>query len=443
MKPIIIGHAMGNMVRTIQINNAAAAVFTSFAKKFTAPLKTEFEGHDIIALWGDDNLHPQNAYAVAKLNSTIPSTIAFKAEALYGNGLFYGEVTIDEETGEEVFARRIDPQWEAFLASRNTKQYIMKACLDYYWHGIVFPEMVQNTEKTKILAIKAQEAQFCRWGLQNLNNGLIDKCYISADWGLVTSLDPKYVTVVPVLDVSMDGTEALRTAKYAKFIYPTILLSQGKTYYPDVAWESIIGSKWLDVAQAIPAFKKAMMENQMTVKYIIKIPDYWWSWKYEGFDDIEDQATRDKLVEEAIDEFNTFLTGIDNAGKSIVTTFKTDVYAKERYAGIEIEPIASAFKEGMYVEDSQEATAHILYALGVPTALLGTVSNKIGAGSGSNIRENYNVYLSRTKMHEDVILEPFAFIGEYNGWPKREFRFRKSMLRTLNEINPSDRNGDI
>jgi len=139
-------------------------------------------------------------------------------------------------------------------------------------------------------------------------------------------------------------------------------------------------------------------------------------------------------------EVDKFLLGLDNAGKTLITSFMTDQHAKTSYEGWKISLIDQA-KDGQNIEDSQEASAHILFALGVPSTLLSNnVKGGLGAGSGSDVREHFNAYLALCKVQEDIILEPLYFNRDMNGWPPNlEFWFKRPLLRAQNEITPANR----
>ena len=99
-------------------------------------------------------------------------------------------------------------------------------------------------------------------------------------------------------------------------------------------------------------------------------------------------------------------------------------------------------KDGMYLEDSGEATAHIYTALGIDATLVNTpTKGGMGAGSGSDKREAFNIYMALRKSDQDLILEPLNLIRDFNGWdPNTVFWFKNYYVATLNQVTPSQRN---
>jgi hypothetical protein len=98
--------------------------------------------------------------------------------------------------------------------------------------------------------------------------------------------------------------------------------------------------------------------------------------------------------------------------------------------------------DGAYNEDGLVANQHILYALGMPVQLRGGAPgrNTMGAGSGADVREHWNTYLAMCEAEKRKILEPIEFAHRYNGLRKDiVYRFRGTVLRTLNQLPPSQR----
>lgn len=399
-----------------------------------------------IAFWGQNNDFPDTLNKEIEASSIIPSTLDFKTRMLNGLGIEYGYYEIIDN--EEVFTKIRDKEIQDFFWKTNINRYTLKAADDLYKFYNVFPEMVFSVDKKKITSLLAQEANFCRWEKQD-KKGFIKNCFIKTNWKDKPS-DFEDASKVPVIDIYTHSTEEIKQGKSFKYIFP-LSIPSGKIYYQTAPWYSIIKSGWLDVAKAIPMFKKALMKNQISAKYLIKIPEHYWKWAYkktgeeEGWDSFS-QDKKKQLMEETLEKFEDFLSGNENAGKSIMTHFKFDEATKKEIPSWDIVPIENKLKDGAYIEDSQEASSHILYSLGVPSALLGNAPGKSGqgAGSGSDVRELANFYLTLNHSYETLILEPLRFIAEYNGWNARfgqtlEFRFKKAFLQTKDEVTPKKR----
>lgn len=388
-----------------------------------------------IAPWGDLNTFPQLAYDDAYKSTIIPPVLEWKAQALYSGGLVYGTVKIDSNTGEERLTPLSDDYINEWLDLVNITRYLIKSCNDFYWFYNPFPVLILSKDRNTIANISAQEAMYSRWGKQNPANGnAIEKLYINANWGNGGNQENSYV--IPVLDVDYDGVSKLKS-RSDSFIYsyPISYPTPGRTYYQVAAWETLRKSGWLDVAISIPEFKKYLMKNQITLKYHIEVSMAWWTWKYPDFESYT-AVKRREVMQDELDKFNDIVTGNTNAGRSIMSVFQQDPHTMKEYAGWRINTINETIKDGAYIEDSQEASSHHYSALGVDPTLLGNAPGKgMGAGSGSDKRVAFNIYVNGLKTHQDLILEPLRFISKFNGWTKKypglTFWFRNYWISTL------------
>ena len=417
------------LIAYLEGSRATVNLSKSKAPYPTSPLMKE-SGSRKIAYWGDDNLFPQTVIEECSKNTLIPTTLDWKARALYGGGVMTGKTTYDAK-GEEIFTPEIFPVVRDFFKRSNLKRYFIEGCSDFYWFQNVFPEMILSRDRKEIVSMVAQETTYCRWEKQNPATGLIENCYINANWD--NGGTENNSIIVPVLDPYYDPVNNLREDKRGfKYIYPISYPSPGKTYYQLAHWNSLRESGWLDVAQAIPQFKKALMKNQMSIKYHIEIADYWWEWKFPNWKSMKPEDRKTK-TEAELTKINDWLTGQERAGTSVVTTFKSDPQTGKEYAGWKITAVDDKVKDGMYIEDSQEASSHLLYALGVDGTMIGTAPGKnMGAGSGSDKRVAFNIYISLADIHKHILLEPLEFIRDYNGWdPDIEFRFKNNLITTL------------
>lgn len=436
---------MVNMLdRIINIKNDKAYVNIGFiGAQPNAPKlpvqANEFDISSAIELWGPDNMKPQKVISRGRKNSIIGSVLDHKARALYAGGLVYGELSWDKKTGEEIFDPVYIPEIERFLNDCKINRYCYKAALDFYWHGQIFPELILTNDREKIAGLFCIDSAWVRWG-KATEKGEIKTAFVSASWDF--NFIPSDAKRILVCDPFFDGVNKLRQSTAKKVIYPVGLEYPGQLYYGAANWHSILTpeNKWLDLAEKVPAFKSALMDNQISLKYLISFPDYWWETKFPGFENLE-PSQQGALIESTIKKLEDFLSGLDNSGKAWITTFKVDEHTQKEFPGIKITPIENKIKDGLYIEDAQEANQNILLALGMPASLIDSAAtSKIGAGSGSNVRETFNAYRALAKSHEDLILEPLHFIRDYNKWPPNiQFRFRSNILRTLNTVTPGER----
>jgi len=384
-----------------------------------------------LAFWGTNNRYPQEVINDLENAPWISSVLDYKARALYGNGLIYGKVIGYEKDGSEIFQREKNPEVEQFLKQSNFKRsYLFPACRDLYTFYNLFPEIILNKDRTKIVDINIIDASFCRWEKQD-DKGKVNNLYVNANWQTTGTIDNS--KKVPVLDPFWDPAETLRKRRDSyNYIYPLSYPTQGKVYYQLAHWNTIRTSGILSWLNSVIKYKVKLMANQITVKYLIETIEEYWIFKYPNWESMTAQERQAKIIAERT-AFDTYLMGEENAGKSILTRSLVDPITKQQIPGIKITALQDNFKDGQYIEDSQEASSHLLYALGVDGTLIGNSPGKgMGAGSGSDKRVSFNTYISLCDIHRDLILEPLYMVKEFNKWdPDLDFRFKYPFVMTL------------
>lgn len=389
---------------------------------------------DKIAAWGSENDFPQKVDKDLSKNADLASGLDWQARALYSGGLGYEVINIETGAGSK---KRII-EIEQFLFRNN--KYLIQAAKDFYKYNNVFPEVILNKGRNQITWLTARPAGHCRLSIQN-KKGIIEFCYVNANWPDAEYND-KATLKRSVIGPYLMPEDLKNQTKGLEFIYP-VSYPSGNTYYQKAAWNGIRENDWLELANEIATYKISLMKNQMSVKYQILMPDYWMSWKYPDWDK-KTPKEKQELQKKEVEKFDNFLKSSKNAGKSIVTPFKTDQKTGKSWEGWKIIPIDDKLKDGMYLEDSAEATIKIFSALGLDPALFGIIPGKGGSNrSGSDKREALNIYISLIQAHADIVLRPYDFISWYNGWNNKKeiirWFFKAPLLQTLDQIKPSER----
>lgn len=119
--------------------------------------------------------------------------------------------------------------------------------------------------------------------------------------------------------------------------------------------------------------------------------------------------------------FRDFLAGEKNAGKGIVALKKLIASGtgstEEKY--IDIVPLKTEIAGGEYLEDSEEASNIISYAMGVHPSLIGSTPGKnSGSFSGTDKRELFQIKQALMKPFRDRLLKPLELIKQFNKWDK-------------------------
>lgn len=397
-----------------------------------------------IASWGKNNDYPQQVIKEVKKNGAASSSLRFLRKAHYGNGLvlFKDEADANGKKAPRMIPLSDVPEIEAFFRKSQMNRFWKETITDLEWFSIAFPEYILSDNFATINRVKRQKAAWCRFEMMNEKNGLVEHVYVSEKFGKeAVNIESQYCETIPLID-SYWSAEEVRTYcqlnKIKNFIRPVFYPLLDEAYYPESEWHAIIKSGWLDVANSVPALKKALFENQMTVKYLIEIDEQYYQNIYaESWLKMKPED-RKKIREDLVDSINEGLVGGANAGKTIQAMKWTDNSGKE-ISAIKITTIDDKLKDGSYLPEAEAANSEVLFALGVDPSLIGAgiPGGKLGAGSGSDKREAFTILSALYKTNRETTLEIFDFMQEYNGWDSAiKPAFENTILTTL-DANPT------
>lgn len=361
--------------------------------------------------WGSNNLFPQEVMADLELNTVALRALEKRKNVHYGRGIVaYREVA--DEKKPDAMPRRVpvtDPEIVEWLRVNrvNIQQLEVIGSLEIFANAWV--EMITNRERKKINKIFVKDPCYCRYGVMDDTTGRIEKIFYSANWDK-TGGEPAEIPTYDPSKVKESGYTD------AKFVYPLYYRSFNRSYYHMAIWNSVRANGWMAIANKVPGLKKAIMENQMTIKYHIQIPDDYFTNRYPHptFDDAYREARR----KEKIQEMNDFLSNVENSGKALVTFSYWDKTLRQEFPGWKINVIDNKLKDDAYLPDSQAANSEILFAIGVDPSLIGSgmPGGKLGAGSGSDKREAFWMLNAEMGPYRTVSLDWLYFVRDFNGW---------------------------
>lgn len=387
--------------------------------------------------WGDDNLWPQNLLDQVKKCVSANRALATRIQAHYGKGLFTYKLKYDAE-GREIITPFTDPAWEEFARRNNIKLFLSEIITNFEYFYNIFPELILSKDRKKIVSIANIDAPFCRWGKTGDKSREIERCFVSAVWGTQLPMG-EYLDEVPVLDAYDPLSDLRERTDGYKFILPVWFPSPERNYYQSAFWHSTYESGWLEIATQVPAFKKALFNNSISIKYHIQIPTNYWEIKFkekwQQFTKEEQEAERTRTY----NDIENYLVGAINAGKALKSTYYYDADMGKEYPGVKIDVIDDKLKDGAYIPDTQQADSQILFGIGVDPTVIGAVNpgDKSNAGSGSDKREALLLMNAWMQIYRDTTLAPLYLIRDYNGYdPEMQFGYRDMVLTTLDK-NPT------
>jgi len=368
-----------------------------------------------VAPWGSDNLFPQNVVKDIERSDLIPTVLEKKAAMLYSGGVRYG--TVNNVNGKKVLEPINIPEIDNWLEETNISQLLADACSDRFTFYNIFFRLMLTADRSKIARVKVEDATTVRLGLQN-SRGLIDKAFVSANWADGASAEDKETLKFAALDPYYNVAEQIEATSAYEYILPVRSQRRGRVYYELAPWDALRTIGWLDVAYYVPQFKKFLMENQMTLKYLIKIDDALWPMKF-GNEEWK-QMTRDKQLEakkDFVQELVKNAKGTLKSGGALTIPKEFNQISKKYEELVTLEPLKQVIEGGEYVEDSQEADFHICRALGVAPTLVGITPGKgHNSGSGSDQRVARNNFVLDSKMDQESVMSALRAVSEYNGW---------------------------
>lgn len=440
----------GTKIAVSKLKNGEAAAFTF--KNTTENLDSSVtvvkvevkEKTAEIASWGKNNDYPQAILKAVRPNGSASSGLRFLRKAHYGNGLVLVRDVPDANGKKET--KMVDltevPVIQKFFLDSQMNRFWKETIADLEYFSIGFPEYILSDNFQTINKVRRQKTAWCRFSLPNKENNLVEYVYISEKFGKETvATTSKYVEEVALIDSYWSPEqvkEYCKTNNIKKFIRPIFYPLIDEAFYPKSEWHAVVESGWLEVANSVPALKKAIFQNQMTLKYIVEIDERYLKALYQEnwikFTPDERIDIRNKII----DKVNESLTGNDNAGKAI-QSMKIIGEDGKAYPAVEVITIDDKLKDGSYLPEAEAANSEVLFALGVDPSLIGAgiPGGKLGAGSGSDKREAFTILSALFKTNRETTLEVYDFIAQYNGWDTSiRAAFENTILTTL-DANPT------
>lgn len=426
--------------------SSTTGISTEAGKDSKETVKTEGTSKEIeFYFWGQGNDLPQKLITEAFKNNVVASNLDFNAKIGYGDTVqvVRKHINTKREIEYTPLLESEAPEIFEFLKDNNYELLHQEVTHDITLLHNAFVELIMNKTCTRVIQVRHKEAAFSRLSMMN-EDGRIEYHGYCADWN---NTSEEKVIATPLLDFdnplydlkSKMGKKPNNKGKIENKKLPRHILhiappTPGKFYYQKAYWWSIFESHWFDFSCAIPEFKMNLMKNQMVLKYHVMIRKGFFPelCKTEGITDPEKQSARKK---EFYQQLEDFLAGKENAGKNILTEFEYDKINK----GVEIQdiiikPIESFIKGGEYIEDSEEASNAICYAMGVHPSLQGASPGKNKTINGTEARELFIIKQALMKPIRNLLLQPLHIVKEINGWDKDiDFIIPNIMLTTLDK----------
>jgi hypothetical protein len=395
---------------------------------------------------GTTNKQPVEVMDKIYANSTLGANIQFNSMMAYGDGIMVVKKERDPVTKEIKIVEQLPSEQKEIFQFLDDNNYSYATqewandiiCMYEAYCELIFPRDKSN----KIVEINHVESVNSRISLANIETGAIEYHGYSTKWHEASQPDLK---ATPLLDrknplrdlkvrrgITLNMAGKTESPKDFSYIVQMMQPTPGRYYNGKPYWWAIFEAGWYDFACAIPKFKKALLQNQMSIKYHVTIhKDFWIKlFKSEGIPDTDLKA-RLARRKKFLKDMNDFLSGEENAGKSFVSEFDYDRIKGFETQDIIIKDIPGTLKGGEYLKDSEEVTNMICYAMGIHPSIIGASGNS-GSINGTEARELFIIKQAMMKPIRDLLTLPLYIVKEINKWdPDVHFVVPNIMLTTV------------
>jgi hypothetical protein len=385
--------------------------------------------------WGENDDEPKLLIDDITGNALLESKLDFVCRGIYNGGIEYGyEELID---GQKTFVPALFDEIEMML--ENSPDALFAHIQSLKSFGNIFTELVIDRSGNLFSQLNPLNAWACRVSKKDAQrkSPIIFKNDMLLNGGKIGDIYTDKLTAFDIYDTEAryrtNATLHIRANKVER------------TIYGGVPWNAVRKS-WLPLANLIPIFKKAMINNSMSIKYFLEIPTDFWGWKYEGFES-KTQEEKKKLTSETLEGFKRYMQGAENAGGMFMTSYRTDLHTNKEYGRWKITPIDNTLSDGLLKQDSFEASTHILSALNLDPALAGLIPGTTAAGSGSKDRNAWNIFTVISLHEQELALRPFEIAARYNqlvqpglyGGKRIKFKIKNNFMQMMQDVTPAER----
>lgn len=368
------------------------------------------------AYWGDNDLLPTEMMAKVGLVPIAGATLNKKIQMMVGEDIRWYRTDELRRLGnqaEQVYL----PEVEDFMeANRIETEWFPAQCADFCLPYNCFSELTLSNNRKKITGLYHIAAEHARLSKANKRNQ-IDYLLYSYHFPFGTAQADQNRVALPLYkwydrDAFLEGLRGFKFAWHTRFPTP------GLIYYARAWWYGLFRKGgWMDVSAQVPKIVSAMQNNQISLKYMIAIPEAYFVFRYPNWQTFSGEK-RQEVIDAKIGELNTYLAGAENVYKSVSYVFKENEITGAHIGKIEITSIDDKAKAGTWVPDSYAADAQIVQGLGMDPSQIGLApeGGKMGAGSGSDKMQSFNQLTLLNTSEQRLVLEPLNFISRYNNW---------------------------
>ena len=358
--------------------------------------------------WGADNQMPYGVLDLIEKDETLSTCQMFNAEICYGNGLQYNTDACTASVKEQV---------SDFLLANNLASYFLGVCQDFKHFGWAVSVIILDKEGKHIVGLHRKEACYCRFSPANKHGVIENVLYANWKKSISSLSDVEVISLLNTESPWMDLQARMEKHTHLrKFAVVSRVPTPDSTYYPIPYYASLFRGKWYNIKQLIGMAKEAKLKNSAPIKYHIEVSERYWTNIFKR-ERITDQKKMQERVVEEKRKIIDFLTGAENSGKALFSTFYVSPTGEEQHEVV-INNIEDGSKEGGdWATDIQEAVNMFCFTMRVHSNLVGSVPGKSQSNnSGSDKRELYTIAQALQKPYHDLLFTVHRIIMKFNQW---------------------------
>ena len=357
--------------------------------------------------WGADNMMPYHVLNLIEGDETLSTCQIFNAEVCYGSGLLYNTEECSAKVKEEV---------RNFLLCNNMASYFLGVCQDFKHFGWCVSVIILDKEGKRIVSLHRKEVCYCRFSPAN-KSGVIEQI-LYGNWKRARTSE-KDVEVIPLLSMECPWhdlqSRLARKSSQRKFAIVSRIPTPDSTYYPIPYYASLFKGKWYNIKQLIGLAKEAKLKNSAPIKYQIEVSARYWENIFKRERITDPKRMQERVIEEKR-RIIDFLTGAENSGKALFSTFYISPNGEVQHEVV-INKIEADKEGGDWATDIQEAVNMFCFTMRVHSNLVGSVPGKAQSNnSGSDKRELYTIAQALQKPYHDLMFTVHHIIMKFNQW---------------------------
>lgn len=363
--------------------------------------------------WGHSNEMPYKILSLFEQDETLAACQMFNSEVCYAGGI---RLEAPEGCQAESSVLR---EVEEFSLNNNIPVFFLGSCKDLKFFEFAVTVLIFSNDGSKITNIYRKESAYCRFAPADANGYIPYILY--SNWRNPDPGNKKSVEKIPLIDhrAPLSSIRDFISRGKRKLAFVTRIPSVDSFYYPIPVYASLFRGKWFNIKKFIGISKEANLRHSAPIKYLIEISNNYFDDLFAAEGIIDPVKKKERMVT-AKQEIIDFLTGAENSGKALFSSFNASPEGKELH-NVKITKIESQPQGGDWETDHQEAVNMMCFAMRVHSNLVGSVPGKAQSNnSGSDKRELYTIAQAVQRPYHDIIFMLFRILIQYNGWSPME-----------------------